>query len=327
MIRAVNSIHRCCLLVLAPVAAPLTSLAQSQPPGEKSWHLAVALGEGRRTNPLAGGEATDINYVVDFSWYGDKFFFDNGDLGYTFTTVHNLSFGALLAFSNERNDYSFLTGRQFGLGSQNTILTGTASAASPCLGLPTTAVTIKSGDTTATGSPPVTGITVGNCSSSSQAVNSASPQNLQTSLAHRDTAINGGFELLYISPLGDIHAQVLDDVSNTHNGQTAWLSWSHPWYTTNSEVSLTLGVEWKSRKLVGYYYGVRPNEVLAGRPQYDGASGTNTSIKLAGRYHLTEHLTLAAMAEREFLSAAITASPVVTSDAVNTFFTGLFYNF
>lgn len=59
----------------APIVAAAT---------ESRWQLGVALGYGMRSNPLI--QADDIPLVVDIdiAWFGDHFFFDNGDFGLTF---------------------------------------------------------------------------------------------------------------------------------------------------------------------------------------------------------------------------------------------------
>ncbi|MES2603688.1 MAG: MipA/OmpV family protein [Pseudomonadota bacterium] len=286
----------CCLL-------PLPAFSQQQS-AERSWHLGLALGQGERSNPLVGGEDIDIHYVIDFSWYGDRLFFDNGDLGYTLLTARNLSLSALVTLNNERNYYNYLTGQQFGLQS---IFDKGFIASIPVA--------------------PEAGVPKDELTNSAHTTPEAIYNNQHTELADRDSALNGGFEFLYISPYGDVQAQVLSDVSGTHDGQEAWLSWSHPWYTRNTELSLTLGLEWKSEQLVGYYFGVQPDESFVGRPTYEGAAGTNSFVRLAGRYNVSAHWTVVGMVEREFLSSAISASPIVNADAVDTFFTGLFYQF
>lgn len=295
------------LLLLAAMLCAQGAAAQSPAQGdERSWQLGIALGNGQRSNPLVGGEDIDINYVIDFSWYGDHFFFDNGDLGYTLWTTRNMSVGAILTLNNERNYYNYLTGQQFGLNS--IIDSGLGIASGPSL-LP------DAGDLN---KPPI-----GDDHYSEAALS----RNHHTSLAERDAALNGGFEFLLISPYGDIQAQVLRDVSGTHDGEEAWLSWSHPCYTRNAELALTVGLEWKSRQLVGYYYGVQSDESFTGRPTYEGESGTNGYVRLAGRYNLSEHWSWVGMVEREFLSDAITQSPIVTDNAVTTLFSGFSYNF
>src|SRR5690606_271140 len=55
---------------------------------ERSWSLGLALGHGQRDNPLINGESIAIHAVIDFSWYGERFFFDNGDFGYLLAEDH-----------------------------------------------------------------------------------------------------------------------------------------------------------------------------------------------------------------------------------------------
>jgi MipA family protein len=314
-----------CFALAAACLAVSASTATAQAT-ERNWHVGIALGQGERSNPLVSGEDIDIHYVVDAAWYGERFFFDNGDLGFTVFNNRTLSVNAILTYNNERNYYNYLTGQQFGLENFLTKtlgvnVAGTDGIKGPDVGItdvqaedPNTVVTVTSSGNTFAPSQPVATLTL-------------SDLNQSTSIARRKSAINGGFEFLLISPYGDLQAQVLQDASSTHKGQEAWLSWSYPWYTQRSEVTLTLGLEWKSQDLIGYYFGVEPSESFPGRAVYQGNSGTNNFVRLAGRYQLSQHWTLVGMLEREQLSNAITQSPIVTDDHVNTFFTGLFYAF
>lgn len=62
-----------------------SSPSSSKPAAPASrWHLGIALGYGLRTNPLVQSDDIPIIVDIDISWFGDRFFFDNGDLGYTF---------------------------------------------------------------------------------------------------------------------------------------------------------------------------------------------------------------------------------------------------
>jgi MipA family protein len=315
-----------CLLLAAACMAFSASTAMAQS-SERNWHVGIALGQGERSNPLVSGEDIDIHYVVDAAWYGERFFFDNGDLGFTLFNERTLSVNAILTYNNERNYYNYLTGQQFGLDSLlskslsvsfNGLTGGTKNPEADITDAqaadPNTVVTLSNTANSFAPSQPVATLTLGDL-------------NKSTSIARRSSAINGGLEFLLISPYGDLQAQVLQDVSSTHKGQEAWLSWSYPWYTQRSEVTLTLGLEWKSTDLIGYYFGVEPSESFPGRAVYQGDSGTNSFVRLAGRYQLSQHWTVVGMLEREQLSSAITASPIVTNDHVNTFFTGLFYAF
>lgn len=278
---------------------PSYTLAQEQ---DRNWSFGLALGQGQRDNPLINGDDIDIHAVVDFSWYGERFFFDNGDFGYTLHEARNFSFNLVATFNNERNYYNYLTGRTFGL---RTVVDSFINEEEPSR---------EGFNPDKPEDPMLTGYT-------EEALNQV------TDLPRRRFALNGGLEFLYISPWGDLQAQLLNDVSNTHRGQEAWLSWSKPWYTRSNEFTLTLGLEWKSTDLVSYYYGVRREERFPGREYYAGGAGTNRFVRFAARHAFNTHWHLVGMIEREFLSSAIRHSPIVDEARVDTFFAGLFYRY
>jgi outer membrane protein len=290
-----------------------SAAAQEQ---ERSWHLGIALGQGSRENPLISGEDIDINAVIDFSWYGDKFFFDNGDLGFTFLEQRNYSFSLIATINNERNFYNYLTGRQLSLDS---LLDNKFGFGSSLTGPSDATTVIDPG----TGKPEILPADPDVI----QIASDPAQQNRDVALPDRDFALNSGVEFLYVSPMGDIQAQVLTDISSVHDGQEAWLSWSYPWFTHNGQFNLTLGAEWKSGDLATYYYGVTPEESFTGRPAYETGSGTNTFIRFSARHALTEHWHIAGVVEREFLSYAIRNSPIVDASHVDTWFLGLYYSF
>lgn len=51
---------------------------------ESAWRLGIAAGYGERSNPLIQSKDIPIAIDVDIAWFGRRFFFDNGDVGYTF---------------------------------------------------------------------------------------------------------------------------------------------------------------------------------------------------------------------------------------------------
>lgn len=290
---------------------------------ERAWHLGMALGAGKRSNPLVNADDIDINAVIDFAWYGERFFFDNGDLGYLLHESNRLAINWVLTYNNERNYYNYLTGDDLGLNIfeslgddyRFTAIEDDAESDSSLI------LVDKDGEVVDRPAELIPG------GDETILVSALS----DTELPGRSSAINSGLELLYLSDWGDIQAQVLTDVSGTHNGQEAWLSWTKPWFfATRSgidQVALTIGMEWKSQDLVGYYYGVRPDEAFPGRGIYEGRSGTNTFIRLSGRHQLSDRWQLVSTLEREFLSSAITDSPVVNQHHVDTWYMGLFYRF
>ena len=64
---------------LYPASAP----AQSPDSAESPWRIGIALGYGQRSNPLIQSSDVPIVVDLDIAWFGKRFFFDNGDVGYT----------------------------------------------------------------------------------------------------------------------------------------------------------------------------------------------------------------------------------------------------
>jgi outer membrane protein len=60
-------------------AAETEEAAQAESP----WRFGVALGYGKRSNPLALSDDITILVDLDIAWFGERWFFDNGDLGFT----------------------------------------------------------------------------------------------------------------------------------------------------------------------------------------------------------------------------------------------------
>ena len=63
----------------------------SEDPGESRWRLGAALGYGVRSNPLVQSDDIPIVLDLDIAWFGDHWFFDNGDLGVTFADNDRLT--------------------------------------------------------------------------------------------------------------------------------------------------------------------------------------------------------------------------------------------
>ncbi|MDO8907992.1 MAG: MipA/OmpV family protein [Pseudohongiella sp.] len=295
-----------CLCVLQPVAAQEQPL-QADGIQHSRWTIGAALGHGRRDNPFVASDDMRLNAIVDLAWYGERWFFDNGDIGFMFEETARFSANALITFDNERNYFSYLSNGSSGLDifslrqiaeDKGLSFPGIAGGEAPDLG-----------------------------SLSTEQLEELVFEDLNTSLPKRRFAVNSGLEMLYISAWGDLQAQLLTDVSGTHHGQSAWFSWSYPWITPTSEFSLTFGAEWKSSDLVDYYYGVRPYERIDGRPGYSGKAGVNGVVRVSASRALSERWRLVGVVEREYLSNAIRRSPIIERGSVNTAFLGLYYQF
>lgn len=99
------------LLVLAALLTH-RALADGAPPSpaagteESPWRLGLAFGYGQRSNPLVQSDDVPIVVDVDIAWFGERFFFDNGDLGFT---VANGEFATVNAVARVNSDRLFFS--------------------------------------------------------------------------------------------------------------------------------------------------------------------------------------------------------------------------
>ncbi|WGS54891.1 MipA/OmpV family protein (plasmid) [Paraburkholderia sp. D15] len=87
------------------------------------------------------------------------------------------------------------------------------------------------------------------------------------------------------------------------------------------------GIQWLSSKYVDYYYGVRPSEVRAGRPAYNGKSTWNESMGARVDYRLTAHQGLLFDIGVSHLGTGTTDSPLVGKRYVPQVKVGYLYQF
>jgi MipA family protein len=66
----------------APSGAPAATIEVADS-SASPWRLGVAVGYGLRTNPVLQSEDIPVLVDLDVAWFGDRFFFDNGDAGFT----------------------------------------------------------------------------------------------------------------------------------------------------------------------------------------------------------------------------------------------------
>jgi outer membrane protein len=74
---------RLALLLLALDATLCLAEEETEEVTESRWRLGAAFGYGVRTNPLVLSDDIPIIVDLDIAWFGDRWFFDNGDLGFT----------------------------------------------------------------------------------------------------------------------------------------------------------------------------------------------------------------------------------------------------
>ena len=115
---------------------------------------------------------------------------------------------------------------------------------------------------------------------------------------------------------GSLSATVVTDTLDRHGGEEIDLTYRYDFHHHRWTVSPYLSRVYQSSELTDYYYGVDPDEVAAGRPEYQVGSvtfwraGLNTSYELTPRWRLYLNLGY------EDVPDVITDSPLVEESSL-----------
>jgi outer membrane protein len=259
-------------------------------PPERRWRLGAALGYGRRTNPLIQSEDIPVAVDLDVAYFGDRWFFDNGDLGIglidnpVFTTNLVARVNSDRAFFSKTNTryvtYSLMAGG------------ATAPIANSATGQPIT---------------------------EAEAQPLAPPR--------RSYAVEAGFETLLGGEWGQASLHAFHDVSGTHDGYELAADYSYRITRGRLSLSPSVGVSWKSAALSDYYWGVHPDEASLALRAYDARGGLGWQAGLRLNYYLSKHLRVALSTNYERLHHSVAQSPLVERDYVFAWFGGLAWQF
>lgn len=91
-------------ILRSPLVTSVLFLLVSQSPlaAESPWRLGVALGYGERSNPLVLSDDIPVVVDLDIAWFGKRFFFDNGDVGFTFADNPAVTASLVARFNSDR---------------------------------------------------------------------------------------------------------------------------------------------------------------------------------------------------------------------------------
>ena len=90
------------LLLLFSLASTALADPTSEETSASPWRLGVALGYGIRSNPLVQSDDIPIVVDVDIAWFGKRWFFDNGDVGFTFADNSVLTGNVVARVNSDR---------------------------------------------------------------------------------------------------------------------------------------------------------------------------------------------------------------------------------
>lgn len=67
-----------------------------------SWRVGMALGYGLRSNPLIQSDDIPVLVDLDIAWFGERLFFDNGDIGLTMADTERWTVNLVARFNSDR---------------------------------------------------------------------------------------------------------------------------------------------------------------------------------------------------------------------------------
>ena len=268
-----------------PSFTPTTASAPA--PAESHWRLGAAFGYGQRSNPLIQSEDIPVLVDLDIAWFGRRWFFDNGDVGFTLSDGDRATTSLVARLNSDRVFF----------GKTNTRYVNLAYAGN--------------------------GQTAGMVDASGEPV--TEPVEVQP--PDRDYAVELGVESLIDGNWGAITLRAFHDVSNTHEGYELGAYYSWRWIAGRVSLSPSVGFAYKSAALNDYYWGVHADEASPALPEYHPGDGFNLEGGLVANYHNTRHLRFALSVNYERLSDESAASPLAEEDHVFAYFSGLAWTF
>jgi outer membrane protein len=259
-------------------------------PEERRWRLGAALGYGERSNPLIQSDDIPVVIDLDIAWFGDRWFFDNGDLGLSLTDNRWFTTNLVARVNSDRTFF----------GKTNTRLVNFQMLAG--------------GETrglvnTATGEPIQDDV------------------RLPLKPPKRDYAIEAGFETLFGGEWGQATLRAFRDVSGTHDGYEISADYSYRITRGRFSVAPSVGLTWKSAALSDYYWGVHRDEVSSTLAFYEARAGLGWESGIRASYYLTKSTRLAVSANYESLQHSVAQSPLIERDYVFGYFAGIGWQF
>jgi outer membrane protein len=145
-------------------------------------------------------------------------------------------------------------------------------------------------------------------------------------MARREPGIDAGIGVSWGGAWGIAYAEVLQDVSTASEGSELRLGYNHPWRRGRLLLRPYATLAVRSSELNNYYYGVRPEEALPGRPAYEAQSGTAIEAGVIATYRLEGRWRLLAGAALTRYPGTVSDSPVVQRGSHPTFTLGALYD-
>lgn len=150
-------------------------------------------------------------------------------------------------------------------------------------------------------------------------------------MSDRRASVEAGLLAAQDFDWGRLAAQWTSDILNEHKGHEIRLTASRRFADAAGvdklAVTPTVGLNWRSKQLNDYYYGVERKEATAWRPAYNAGDSVGLLTSLRVDYPLNERWNLFGVVSAEWLGSEITDSPIVDQDYRMSVLIGTLYRF
>lgn len=136
-----------------------------------------------------------------------------------------------------------------------------------------------------------------------------------------------GFELEWEGEWFGLSLTPVTDVLDRSGGQEVSLDLFKPFRRGPFRIEPRVGAVWQSARSADYYYGVRPEEALPGRPAYELGDAVYLTGGVFAFAPVTRKLVFQGFVKAERLSGDVADSPIVEDDLGITGFAALSYQF
>ncbi|MGL5024374.1 MAG: MipA/OmpV family protein [Shewanella oncorhynchi] len=252
-----------------------------------NWDLGIAIGWGQKSNPLRDFDDIPLFFIPTVAYYGEHWFFDNGNLGYTLAEQESFTINLITSYSLDRAYF-------YQWDPSNIFLNRGTQVEAKAI--------------------------------NSMAL-STEPEPEFNSLETRNFTLLGGAEAFIYTRLGIIRLAYTHDMFNVHQGSEAQIKWTYGWDYDRFIFEFALVFDWKSQDVVDYYYSVRPSENAYWSERYQAKSGWDKGAEMTARYILTDNWDLLLAVRYTLIADEIAASPLLDQDYSSTYFIGAAYRF
>lgn len=251
------------------------------------WEFKLALGLGKRTNPLVDSSDIPLILVPQISYYGERFFIENLEIGYTLHDSEHFMLNAILTPGRDRGFFLREDINNFFVDGAIEFTNSLAPSDEPS-------------------GPEKVDI---------------------DDLHERRLAGLAGIELNSGWRNLQWQVQLLQDITNVHQGKELRFAFGSQHSFNRHAFSASAGFTWKSESLLNYYYGISTEEAGSTPFAYEASDGFTPFVRLGWMKTLNRRWKLNGSIQYERLSSAISNSPVVEEDYVLQFFVGGLYHF